>query len=130
MKIPEDRTVLESPCALVWVDDDGILNILNKENVAITIELHRLTYNNLRVLAQGKRHPVLVDLRPIRSMDKASRDFSASEEHAGIMTAVALIVGSPLSRALGNFFLGLNTPPFPVKIFSDEVKARRWLGRQ
>jgi hypothetical protein len=69
----------------------------------------------------------MVDLRPIRSMDKASRSYSASAEHSDTMSAVALIVGSPLSRALGNFFLGLNVPPFPVKLFSDEAQARMWL---
>jgi hypothetical protein len=130
MKLPDDKTVLESPCAFVWIDDDGILNILNKENATITIEQHRLTYAKLKVLVQGTRHPVLVDLRPIRSMDKASRDYSASADHLEIMSAVALVVGGPLSRAIGNFFLGLNIPPFPVKLFSDETKAREWLMRR
>jgi hypothetical protein len=130
MKIPREKTVLDSPCAFVWIDDDGILNVLNKENAEITIDLHRETYVNLRALAQGAPRPALVDLRPIRSMDKASRDYSASAEHADIMSAVALIVSSPLSRVIGNFFLGLNVPPFPVRLFSNEGRARSWLLEQ
>jgi hypothetical protein len=129
MEIPPDRRVVESPCALVWLGDDGIMIILNKDNVEITIADHRLTYIKLRELAAGTRRPVLVDLRPIRSMDKASRDYSASSEHVDLMSAVALLIGSPLSRVIGNFFLGLNRPRFPVRLFSDEEEARQWLRR-
>jgi hypothetical protein len=32
-----------------------------------------------------------------------------------------------LSRALGNFFLGLNKPSMPTRLFDDQEQALAWL---
>jgi hypothetical protein len=41
--------------------------------------------------------------------------------------ATALIVDSPVGRIIGNFFIGMNKPGIPVKIFDSEDKAIQWL---
>lgn len=41
--------------------------------------------------------------------------------------AAALIVGSPLARALGSFFIGLSRPVAPTKLFDSVEKAVEWL---
>jgi hypothetical protein len=38
-----------------------------------------------------------------------------------------LIVDTPLSRTLGTFFLRVNKPPFPVRLFDNEASAVAWL---
>ncbi len=38
-----------------------------------------------------------------------------------------LLIGSPVSRVIGNFFMGLNKPIYPTKLFTDPQKAIRWL---
>jgi hypothetical protein len=40
---------------------------------------------------------------------------------------VALLVGSPMSRAIGNFFIGLNKPLIPTRLFVSEPEALAWL---
>ena len=42
--------------------------------------------------------------------------------------ATAVIVGSPISRALGTLFLKLSRPARPVKLFLDEEEAVRWVA--
>ncbi len=44
-----------------------------------------------------------------------------------MVSAVALIVDTPLSRILGTFFLSVNKPPYPVRMFDDEESAVAWL---
>jgi hypothetical protein len=39
----------------------------------------------------------------------------------------ALVVGNPLSRALGNFFVGLNRPRVPTKLFDTMENGLEWL---
>jgi hypothetical protein len=41
---------------------------------------------------------------------------------------VALLVGSPVTRVIGNFFIGLNKPRWPVRLFRSESDALAWLG--
>jgi hypothetical protein len=51
-----------------------------------------------------------------------------------LQAAVALIVGTPLTRVMANFFLSVNKPVFPTRMFDDEASAVAWLlefvGRQ
>lgn len=61
-------------------------------------------------------------------MKKEARDYYAlGGSREGMESAVALIVKSPLSRAIGNFFLGLNKTPLPTKLFTSENHAITWL---
>ncbi len=39
----------------------------------------------------------------------------------------ALVVGNPLSRALGSFFVGLNRPRVPTKLFDSVENGVQWL---
>jgi hypothetical protein len=43
---------------------------------------------------------------------------------------MAVLVGDPLSRMLGNFFLRVSRPAYPTRIFTDEAAARRWLAEE
>jgi hypothetical protein len=36
-------------------------------------------------------------------------------------------VANPLSRVIGNFFLGLSKTAFPLRLFSDTDNAIAWL---
>jgi len=40
---------------------------------------------------------------------------------------VALLIASPLSRVLGNFYLRINRPETPTRLFSSEEEAGAWL---
>lgn len=41
--------------------------------------------------------------------------------------AFAMLVDTPLSRTLDNFYLGLNKPPLPTRLFTTEDKGLEWL---
>ncbi len=44
------------------------------------------------------------------------------------LSAVALIVATPLSRMSGNFFLSVAQPDLPTRLFDDEASAVAWLS--
>jgi len=62
-------------------------------------------------------------------MDKESRRFHAGEMPEQYAKAVALIEKSPVSKVIGNFFLGINKPPFPTKLFTKKHEAIHWLKK-
>jgi hypothetical protein len=44
-----------------------------------------------------------------------------------LLSAIALVVKTPLSRMIGNLFLTVSRPPFPVRLFDNEASALVWL---
>ena len=70
---------------------------------------------------------VLVDMTAITEISKEARDYFANERTASIQRATALLIGSPVSRVIGNFFMGLNKPISPTRLFADPHKAIQWL---
>jgi hypothetical protein len=80
-------------------------------------------------LAEGRRHPALIDFRIVRAMQSAARDHYADPESTGACTAVALLVASAGSRMLGQHFLKVASLDVPLQVFTDEVEAIAWLRR-
>ena len=76
-------------------------------------------------LTGGRRSPLLVDMREIGPHDRATRAEWA--RHLHIVTAVALIVGTPLSRMMGNLFINMKRPTTPLHLFDNEASATAWL---
>ncbi len=76
-------------------------------------------------LAAGRKSLLLVDLRESGPTGPGVRELYA--KHSDQLLASALIVGSSLSQMIGNFFLNLNRPPSPCRLFTDEAPALFWL---
>ncbi len=70
---------------------------------------------------------VLIDMTAVSEISKEARDYFANERTASIQRATALLIGSPVSRVIGNFFMGLNKPISPTRLFTDPQKAVQWL---
>lgn len=72
-------------------------------------------------------YPMVIDIKSIKSITKPSRDFLASEKGSEGIIAAAFLIDSSLGRILGNFFIQINKPLRPTKIFTDEIAAKKWL---
>lgn len=83
----------------------------------------------IATLAEGRRVPILLNMSQIRSVDREARDYFSSPAIVAVAQAVALVVPSPVSRVIGSFFIGINRPPFPIKLFVSEDDAHAWLLR-
>ncbi len=80
-------------------------------------------------ISAGRRVPILVDSRWLKSQSREAREHFVGEEAARITLAVALLVGSPVSRMIGNFFLRRKAHRAPTQLFTDEDEAVAWLSR-
>jgi hypothetical protein len=80
-------------------------------------------------VAGRTRRPVLVDLRGIHAQSRAARDYFNGPEASAKFQRVALLVESPLSRVIANFFLRVRSPLIETRLFTDEPLAREWLSR-
>jgi hypothetical protein len=111
----------------IWTDPEGILHVEARGGVDQTLDDAKAQIDLHRSDGSAKRRPILVDIRGARSVSRDARAYYAGYASAELYSAAGFIVGSPLSRALGNFFLGLNKPLYPTRLFSTEDEALAWL---
>ncbi|HLK99144.1 MAG TPA: hypothetical protein VK539_01100 [Myxococcaceae bacterium] len=112
---------------LIWLEADGIVRVKVKPNIEISLQDAQAAIRAVSDVCGGKRCPALVDMRGLVGMDRGARLYFAGEETAKVESAAALIIESPLSKAVGNFFMGLNKPIIPTRLFTSEEEALTWL---
>ena len=44
-----------------------------------------------------------------------------------LVSAFVVLIDSPISRMLSNFFLRVNKPSYPARLFTSEDKTIEWL---
>ncbi|MEO7327150.1 MAG: hypothetical protein ABI193_01140 [Minicystis sp.] len=114
------------PAARLWLDDDVIRCDCRAGINHTKADAERLLAS-MWELSEHRRLPVLVDMREIKAVERAARVHLSGPDAARTARAVALLVGTPLSRAVGNFFIGLSRPLMPTRLFTAEVDALAWL---
>lgn len=111
------------------IDERNICRTTVKRNAVIGLADAQENSKAVLKISQGKTLGLLVDLREIRSISKEARDHFAMHNRQPGVSAIAMLIKSPLSRVVGNFFLGINMPSVPTNLFTSEEKAIAWLKK-
>lgn len=120
--------MIQTRTFMVRLDEAGIVWVTALPGVTRQTEAD--ARENLEALDQvraGRKRPILADIREALSTDQAGRRLYSQTGLKDAVCAVALIVGSPVSRVIGSLYLGLNRPPFPMALFISEPEALAWL---
>ena len=117
----------ETKSSRIFLGADGIMLIEIKGGAVFTLLEARENVEVAEEMLLGRRIPLLIDIRKVRSIDRAARIYFASEEAVRSIRAQAMLFSSPVSRIIANFFLGFNQPPCPTRIFNSEARAMEWL---
>src|ERR1035437_1813108 len=107
----DDSGVITHPKFRMWLRPDGIVAMVFAPRIATDLADALAAIDAMTQLTGGRRSPLLVDMHGSGPQDRAARAELARRDD--VASAVALIVDTPLSRMLGNFFLSVNKPPFP-----------------
>jgi len=111
----------------MWLDDDGIVQQVSAPGSDYTLEVAHDVCARIRALAPGKPHPMLVDITLLRSISRDARTFFARQTTDSGISAVALLIASPLARVVGNFFMRASPATVPTRLFTSRDEARSWL---
>ncbi len=122
-----ENEVIKTQIGKAWLREDSILHFEYKPNSHDTLITAKENLAADKELAQDKKRPLFCDFRNIKSQDKKARDFYASNEAHQIISACALLIDSGFSKIIGNFFMGINKPKTPTRLFTSEKKAIEWL---
>jgi hypothetical protein len=111
------------------LDPRGFVHTLVRAGSEIQLEDAKENTAAVIRVSGGSNYPILVDLRKIKSISKEARDHFSMRGRKPNVTAIAMLVSSPLSRIIGNFFLGLNRPTVPTRMFTSESEGILWMKR-
>lgn len=125
MEVP--KNALELSCYWTWMGEDGIARTKVKPKVEITLEDAIENTKAVTSFYKDKKFPILIDSRGIKSMSREAREHFSARGRDSKTCAYGIVIKSPLSRVVGNFFLGINNPVVPTRLFDNEEKAIEWL---
>lgn len=111
------------------IDKRGFILTIVVRGAEIQLEDARWNTNKVIEISGGSNFPILVDLREIKSISKEARDHFSMRGRKPNVTAIAMLVASPVSSVIGNFFLGLNKPIVPTRLFTKENEAILWMKK-
>lgn len=112
--------------------EDGIMHTIFLPGAEETLADAQEGMRIARQIASGRRFPILVDLRPVKSQDREARAYYNDRDAMQSISAIALLVGSRVSTLIANFFLSVtskdgNKLDSPIRLFTDEAEALDWL---
>ena len=121
---------LTSPKFCARLRPDGVVQVVWQPGTRAGLEDVVASADEVDALLGGHRHPLLVDARAGgQASDKASRmAVRRRAEEQRLVSAIALIVSTPLGRMTGNMFIAMRNPTPPMRLFGDEARALAWLG--
>ncbi len=121
----DDTGVITHPKFRVWLRPDGIVQLVWASRTVMTLEDAIAAVEAVTRLTGGRRSPLLVDVHDAGQVDRAGRlELSRQDD---LVSAVAAIVGTPLSRMMGNLIINVSRPRMPLRLFEDEASAVAWL---
>ena len=86
--------------------------------------------DQIGVLTNGKKYPVLMTGHEFAQVDKEGREYSASEAGLRFTIADAIIVKNLAQKILAGFYLRINKPRKPTRVFKNENEAIEWLYQE
>ena len=119
---------LVKPAFRASLGQDGIVWLIWLPNAEVTLAAAKESVAAIATLTQGKSSPLLVDMRTVRFTDLEARAYYSGPRNTATK-AIALLVGSPVSRVIADFFLRINKPSIPTRMFTSEAEALEWLKK-
>jgi len=118
---------IETSIGTHYIEND-VLHIIFKDGADVDVE-QILESKKARIdLQKGKPMKVLVDMRGLFHLSKDARDIAAEDQHAAMSIAMALVSNSLGTRMISNFFIKINKPASPTRMFNSKENALIWLS--
>ncbi len=124
MKPPADKQIYEGEIATYWIDE-GILYSLSK-NPRRTVANITANIALVKSITGNKKMPLLIYLSNSPVPDKETRKFS-TEQLPNVYRAMAMVSPPGLSAFIMKILFKFQSPPIPMKSFTNDTDARNWL---
>lgn len=93
----------------------------------VDLQMAQATVVSRIKLYGNKDYPLLIHTQNVKHITKEARDYFASKEGCQKIKSCGIVINSEVTRVIANFFLNINKPLVPTKLFTCEESARKWL---
>jgi len=113
----------------VWLDEEGILWVRSREMYEMDLEEAKALFAVYRQLRTDHRKFLhVVDAHNSFTVTREARDYIAHEINQYFRAAAVISNSLPL-RLLVNFFNTFYRSGLPLKMFSNQMEALKWLRK-
>jgi hypothetical protein len=120
-------STLDVPTMQVSLRSDGLIQILPEPGCRIILPNVKLQIAAIGKLGDGKKFPVLILAGGDNSIDTEVMNFVALPSSNPFALAEAYVISNISHKLLANFYLKINRPARPTKVFTKEKDAISWL---
>ncbi len=123
---PENVEIIDNNSVVSWYHE-GIFYILHHDSgMEHTLEDAVRQVQIIEERMQGKKVDLLLDIRIAPPLSPETRSFYGKTESVKMLSSISVMVKSPLSRMIGNFYLSTFKASLKTKMFTrveDAVKS-------
>ena len=106
---------------------DGIIHVTYKSGCTITLEDCYAMAKFICQIGVAKKYLFITEPEHGSNIDEQARVLLASEKGNRYTLKNAILCSSIIHEMIGNFFIRMDNPVVPTKLFNNEVKAIEWL---
>lgn len=110
----------------IYLLTDELLHIIYKKVPCINRKAAQLIVKDRMELQEGKAMPVLCDIREVRNIDKAARDYLALEGSLWI-EKLAFLIDPPVTDMISSIYLDTHSQKVPTQSFTKKAEALAYL---
>lgn len=118
---------IETSTSIMERTAEGIVIVRKKANSFVDIKEAEEDYEAHRKLAGEKASPSMLVMNGMMNATAKAREFFSLPIHQEYRCAEAYVVTNFAIRILIVFYIKTAKKPYPIKIFSKEEEAKKWL---
>ncbi len=111
----------------IFMRKDGIVQIQFEKGFEGGLEDAKRMVQHFLLLSPNKKVKILSVYAEDNLFSKEVREFISSDEVGKIVAADAFVINGTALKIFGNFYLHVNKPQRPSKLFTDKAEAIQWL---
>jgi hypothetical protein len=123
--IPENIEIIDTPVAINWLDENGLICSVSKNSVP-SIKDFDIHFNALKKIGLNKKRPFLVDPTLAKPLNSELRRH-LNEKLNEVMSCAAFITENKMMKIAVNIYFRLRPNYIPMKMFSNFDDAKEWL---
>jgi hypothetical protein len=112
----------------IFILSPQIFKVKPRLNVELDVNDGHEMRKNFLNFSKGNKFAVLTDATHYFSTTSELRQLLASKNFTDFRFATAIVTQSMANKIIGNFFIKVNKPASPTKLFSSEIEALNWLN--
>ncbi|QMU28670.1 DUF7793 family protein [Adhaeribacter radiodurans] len=105
---------------------NGIFQAYYKKLNVLDLLIAKTAVQDRIIFFKNTAYPCLFDITEVKETTKEARDYMANEGNE-LVVASGMVVNSPMLKMMANFYIMVNKPKNPTRLFTDRASALDWL---